>query len=89
MALKKMIDTVYGVSGEYLKIETFSFYSGTVYTGILTLYANEAARRAGKNALERRGFTVPVGDIDNKKAIFPQLYAAVKELPDYADAEDC
>lgn len=49
------------------------------------VFSTEAARRAHKQAVENKFFSVPTPEGD----ILPALYAHLKTQPGFEDAEDC
>lgn len=90
MALKKEFETKAGVTGEYWKVTELTLRGEKSWCG-LSLFRNEAARRAGKEPLAQRNFswegahTTARMDQANPIAI---AYGEIRKHVDFADAED-
>jgi hypothetical protein len=71
----------------YLRIAAFVYENGPHYINVqLDVYANEEARQRGiKNILETRQHRVAVPP----ELTFAGLYEALKQLPEYENAQDC
>ena len=53
---------------------------------IIEVYANETARQAGARSIETRLHTLAM---PSDAPLYPAVYDALKQLPEYADAVDC
>jgi hypothetical protein len=83
MALKLPIENPQGYSPEYHRITAVSFRDGEAIVAINT-YKDAAARQANKAPVASCSVRVAVSG----NASRDELYAALKELPQFTGAED-
>lgn len=92
MALKKVIETLYGISVGYHKviITNVDWLNQKAHIEVVS-YIDQEARESGKRALsafaldyEGDGFDFSVDD-----NLVQKTYEKIKSLPEFIDAEDC
>jgi hypothetical protein len=89
MAICKSIPSDYGVAAAYWHIGAVAEdYKGAGVQVTLYGYADEAARRSGKQPLMSATFAVPTA---NYVADMPRsaLYGLIKQDPTFSGGEDC
>lgn len=89
MALKKQIQTSYGVPAEYHKIIGTSI-DWLKQTAIITVgvFVDETARREGVRPIERRAYQAEPFPFDKTTPERVTAYEYLKALPKYEGAED-
>jgi hypothetical protein len=91
MALKKQIDTKYGVTAEYHEIlETYINWhqqGAIIRAGV---FVNQEAKLAGSSPIAVREYSIQPSGFPflPDRPIMADAYNYLKTLPDYADAED-
>ena len=87
MALQKSIDTNYGVAATYHNVSGVAWEKGVAKAKVqIASYVDLAARQApGGIPLGRVAFEV---DASAAPPTLAEAYAAIKLLPDWADASD-
>lgn len=88
MALQLSFDSKFGVthSAAYARVSGGS-WRGNAGSASMDLYADKAARDAGKTPIESMGFSFPL-DLADSANIVAQAYSHIKARPEFTGAAD-
>lgn len=92
MAFELLTELPTGVSGDYWRLGFVQVICNDYPTCVISmdLYLNKASRDSGKAILERRNINMALEDIDASYSFDFRacIYNSLKQLPEWADAED-